>query len=246
MFSLDFGSIFSGGWQRFVNNIGSALLYAVVFIVGNFVLSIPFVIVLGPAFLTMIIGARRGASEQQLAAMLGGSLILLVIISIIVGIVSIGWTAGFVQVLKKLTLGEKPEFSDMFSQFGKLLQLVIFYILFAIAVGIGLILFIIPGIFLMIAWSQAFYLIIDKNMDAISAMKTSWERVLKDFWLVTGVLIVWYIIFLVLMWFFMFLNIIIPLIPMLIAYLFVMPFMLMILWALYFALFPRAEAQPTA
>ncbi len=235
MFSLDFGSIFSGGWQRFISNIGSVLLYSIIYIIGVIVLTIPFFIIVGPAFLSILLGLKRGA-------MLGGSIFLFIIIAIIVGIVGLGWGAGFASVLKKLVLGEKADFTDMFSQFGKLLQLVIFSILAYIAIAIGLIILIIPGLFLMIAWSQAFYLIIDKNLDAISAMKTSWDRVLKDFWTVTGVFILLIVIIAILS----FILGLIPILGQLVLNLFVVPFMFMVLWALYFALFPREEAQPTA
>jgi len=242
MFSLDFGSIFSGGWQRFISNIGAVLLYAVAYYVGIFILMIPMFIVMGPAILMVLLGASRGANQEALAAMLSGSLGLTIIIGIIVAIVSIGWCAGFMFILKKLALGQNHAFGDMFSQFRKLLQLIVLGIIFGVGVAIGTLLLIIPGIFLMVMWSQSFFLVIDKNVDAITALQASWKAVMPNFWLVLGILVVWYVIAFVAA---LVLNFI-PIIGALGFYLLVQPFLWMVLWVLYFALFPLGQEQLTA
>ncbi len=249
MFALDFGSVLGGGIQRFFTNIETVIFYTVLYLVGMFVLSLPMMFIVGFAVFLAMVGASRGASQLQLASVMAGSALLMIIVGIVIFIVSLGWFAGYLNALRKITLGQAPEFGDLFSQFGKLLQLIIFGILFYLGVFVGLILLVIPGIVVAVAWSQAFPLIVDQDMDAITAMKTSWNKVFQNFWIVFGILVVTFVCVFIVQLVLMAIAVI-PVIGMLIfmvaMYLFVTPIVMMIIWNLYFALFPKEpQAQPS-
>jgi hypothetical protein len=154
---------------------------------------------------------------------------------IIIGIIVLpAWIAGYFEVMKKLFHGETVEFSDFLAHFNKLGNLWVAFILIYLGIAVGTILFVIPGIIVMVLWSMAFFLIIDKDMDAISAMKASWERVKEEFWMVLGLIIV--------------LGIINGIGGMVfgVGVLLTMPFMMLVLWATYYVLFPSAEAAAAA
>lgn len=53
-------------------------------------------------------------------------------------------------------------------------SIILFFILYGIAVTLGLMLFIVPGIILALGWYFTSYLIIDKKMELMPAFKTSW------------------------------------------------------------------------
>lgn len=240
MFELSVGTVFGEGWNRFIKHIGQAVLYALIYLVGTIVVMIPFGIVVAA---TIGVGALMGATEgklSQFSGIAGGAMILALIFYIAALIVLAGWAAGFAHVLKKLLLGEQVEFGDMFSQFRKLLQLVIAGIIVGIVTGIGFIILIIPGVFLMTMWSQTYYLIIDKDMDAISAMSASWKRVWEHFWTVLGTVVLLVIAVGIVGTVLNF----IPVIGGLVNVLLLMPFMMMAFWVLYFALFPPPQAAP--
>jgi len=240
MFELSVGTVFSEGWNRFIKHIGQAVLYALIYGVGAFVVMLPFIVVVAATVgATALLGAAEG-KLSQLSGIAGGALALAFIFYIAALIVLAGWMAGFAHVLKKLVLGEEVEFGDMFSQFKKLLQLVIAGIIIGIATGIGFIILIIPGVFLMTMWSQTYYLIIDKDMDAISAMSASWKRVWEDFWTVLGIVVLLLIVFGAVGFVLNLLNAIMG-IGFIANTLLLTPLMMMAFWVLYFALFPPAE-----
>lgn len=85
----------------------------------------------------------------------------------------IGWTS----ICLKITKSEPAPFSEFFSNFGYLLNFVGVHILMGMVIGAGILLFIIPGIFLGIRLCFAPYLVLDQNMGPIEAMKASWGMV---------------------------------------------------------------------
>lgn len=246
MFELGVGPVFSDGWKAFAENIGKVLLFALFYFIGIVVAMIPITLILGGAFFTMILAGASGGKEasQMFAGLAGGTLFLFVIVYIVVLIALIGWYAGFAHGLKMIMSGGSPEFSDLFSQYRKLGNLILLGIILGVLIGIASIFLIIPGIILAVLWSQSYLLVIDKDMDAISAMSASWKRVASDFWAVLGVIVVLALAFGIVGS----LLSMIPVLGGLVDLFFLMPFAFMCIWALYFALFPPvpdAQAAPT-
>jgi hypothetical protein len=150
---------------------------------------------------------------------------------IIIGIIVIpAWMAGYIEVMKKIFHGEGVEFSDFMAHLNKLGNLWVACLLMYLGIAVGMFILIIPGIIVAVLWSMTLFLIIDKDMDAISAMKASWERVKEEFWMMLGLIIV--------------LGIINSIGGMIfgVGVLFTMPFMMLVMWAAYYVLFPKAES----
>ncbi|MDX1692410.1 MAG: hypothetical protein R3208_01520 [Ketobacteraceae bacterium] len=84
----------------------------------------------------------------------------------------------FIVCLKQLR-GQPVEFGDAFSQFGKTGKLILTSILMNIMIMIGMLLLIIPGIYLAIAYMMAIPLIVDRDMSPWDAMETSRKAITK-------------------------------------------------------------------
>ena len=110
----------------------------------------------------------------------------------LIGLVVAGPMIGglYALYLKKIR-GQPADLGDIFIGFGpKFGPLVAAYLLSLFLVMLGLILFVIPGIYLMIAWAFALPLIIDKGMDFWDAMELSRKMITKHWWKMFGLALV--------------------------------------------------------
>jgi uncharacterized membrane protein len=89
--------------------------------------------------------------------------------------------AGFFVVSAKLLQNRTPEFTDFFGGFNFFLQLVLLGVVTSVFIGLGLILLIIPGIYLMVSYLFALMFVVDRGLDFWPAMETS-RRSLQARW----------------------------------------------------------------
>jgi len=86
---------------------------------------------------------------------------------------------GFINIALKSIKGERAEFGDFFAVYPLYLVYLISNFLFSVAVGIGIILLIIPGIYLFVRLQFFGYYIVDKNASGtnviIESLQRSWE-----------------------------------------------------------------------
>lgn len=102
----------------------------------------------------------------------GGQFIMQVVSWILSAIVSIVLTRFLLNAYD----GKSTAFDVLLKLEGKMvLSMVLFFIIYTIAITIGLILLIVPGIIVAIGWYFASYLIVDKKMDLMPAIRGSWE-----------------------------------------------------------------------
>lgn len=87
--------------------------------------------------------------------------------------------AGFFIVSFKKMKNQKVEFGDFFTGFNYFLPLFLFTFISGIFIILGLILLIIPGLYLAIAYSFALPIIIDRKLDFWEAMEASRQVVSK-------------------------------------------------------------------
>jgi uncharacterized membrane protein len=99
---------------------------------------------------------------------------------------------GLINVALKIVRQEEFSFSDLFGMSRRILNLLAALILYGLAVGLGSLFLIVPGIILGIKLQYSPYFIVDKNMGPIEALKASWS-VTRDvklklflFWLLCG------------------------------------------------------------
>jgi hypothetical protein len=116
-------------------------------------------------------------------------LILMTVVSLAVGILTAGVLgpvvmAGFIQsIIRMMREGRAPRVEDLFSQMRLFLPLLGFSIVVCIAVGIGMMLFILPGLAIVMAVTfgclYVLPLMSDRRMGLVDAVKTSWQMALQ-------------------------------------------------------------------
>jgi len=98
-------------------------------------------------------------------------------------------TMGLVMIALKHSVGAKIELGELFKHYNKILPLFLGYLISTIAVIIGFLLFIIPGIYLSIAYVMAMILIVEKGMGPWEALETSRKAVTKKWFNMFGFMI---------------------------------------------------------
>ncbi|GHT32627.1 hypothetical protein AGMMS49574_16520 [Bacteroidia bacterium] len=101
----------------------------------------------------------------------GGSIIIQVI-SLFFGAF---FTLGFLKIILQALSGEEPQISAFQEQLPKLVTAFLATLLMIIIVVIGIILLILPGLYLSIRLQFAFYFIVEENVGVIDSFKKSWE-----------------------------------------------------------------------
>jgi len=86
--------------------------------------------------------------------------------------------------------GESFNVQEMFDAYRQTLQIILTNILVWVVVGIGFALLIIPGIIFACRLSMVSYLVMDKNLEAVEAVRTSWSMTAGFSWTIFGMGIV--------------------------------------------------------
>ena len=170
--SLDINYCFSQAWKYTKANLGSLIVFGLAYF-GISIVS------------TMVLGGIAQAVEgpaRQIVPGPDGSMVIVpgggpitIITNIIANIISIFLGLGAIRYGHRLVKGDTPEIGDLFSQGSKLLTTIGATIVFGIAVFIGFILLIIPGIYLILRLGFFQQAIVEKNLGAISSLKYSWQ-----------------------------------------------------------------------
>lgn len=115
----------------------------------------------------------------------GPRIVVLSFVSFIIGwMVSIFVTIATTKIGLRLSsaAGETAEISDVWSGYPRFLDFLIGSVLYGLLVTVGLILFIVPGIYWGIKYSMFGYCIIDKEMPPVAAMKESGKITMGAKW----------------------------------------------------------------
>ncbi|PSB17477.1 hypothetical protein C7B61_06615 [filamentous cyanobacterium CCP1] len=167
-YPTDIGSYLSRGWELFKRNVGGFIGYAA--LLG--LINIGFMLLSG----VVDWGREPEQSPSALASLLNG----------ISSVISIPLQAGFYIVAFKLAKQRPTTFSDFFRGFNYFLPLLLATIVSGILTLLGFLLLIIPGIYLMIAYSFVVPLILERKMDFWEAMETSRKVITKQWFAFLG------------------------------------------------------------
>ena len=88
--------------------------------------------------------------------------------------------AGFIIVVFMLFKGQEVQFSDFFKGFNYFLPLFLASLVMSILITLGMILLILPGIYLIVSYMFVSLLIVDYHMEFWQAMETSRQIVTKN------------------------------------------------------------------
>ena len=124
-----------------------------------------------------------GLFKQYHLGFLGFCLLYFVIQLVLNSIPVVGQVASFAvstpliignfMVAAKLLHRQTPEFRDFFAGFQYFLPLLLLTLVAGLFIGIGMVLLIIPGVYLAVAYMFASYLVIDRGLDFWPAMELS-------------------------------------------------------------------------
>lgn len=141
------------GWETFMKNIGFLLLVTIVSVIPN----------LMDTAINMLV------KEQIITLSQWADIIIRILFLFVEGILAM----GSMKIALKFCDGQAPEFNDLFSCFHLFLKYFLGSILYCLIVIGGLILLIIPGLIWAIKYHYFLYLIIDKELGPIEAIKRS-------------------------------------------------------------------------
>lgn len=145
----DVGAALSYGWKKFQANVGPLIAIVAVPVVINIVISI------------------IGIATRSIAIQL-----LLNVVSFVVSTVA---ALGITRAALMVTAGETPDFGRAF-QYDRWGEWFVFSIVFGLMVGIGLLLCLIPGLFVIAFFGLAPFFFVDQRMslgDALTASRTA-------------------------------------------------------------------------
>lgn len=156
------------------------------------IMGIPAIGGLCNVFLTGLIGA---IFKLLGGSILGGVLALLssTIVFILIGlasmVASLYFGTGWTIMNLKVAAGQEPELTDLKPEKEQFIRFSIVCLLATLGITAGMFLFVIPGIYLLLRWSFAPYLVLDADLTPKEALKQSWslsagyEKQLLLFWL---------------------------------------------------------------
>lgn len=90
-------------------------------------------------------------------------------------VIQLGLELGIIGVALKLLADQATKYSDLFTMYGLVPQFFLATIIGGIAVMLGSIVFVIPGIYIAVRLSQTAFLIADWKLSGVDALKKSWE-----------------------------------------------------------------------
>lgn len=130
--------------------------------------NLPFLIgILLVAFVIQAIPSWIGESVHK------NSRLLWVLFGVISGLIQMVVTLGFIRISLRLAAGEQGQFGDLFECYPLIIKYFVSSIIYGVMVTIGTILLIVPGIILAIKYQFYAYLLVDRKLGPIEAIKKS-------------------------------------------------------------------------
>ena len=156
------GAAISYAWSATMKNIGPLVVMTLVILVAQVVIQFGFS---------------------------GGKGVFALLLSIVTAVVSLILSMGLMRAALRVTDGGTPELSQL-TETDQLGPYIVQAILVGIAIGIGLVLCIIPGLIAAVLFAFAGYVVIDtRDGDAVGAIKRSFEIVKGNFGAVLGLFV---------------------------------------------------------
>ncbi|MEM7145868.1 MAG: GYF domain-containing protein [Verrucomicrobiota bacterium] len=189
---LDIGLCLSEGWRLTLQNFGKLILFGILYVV----------IVVGLTLVVEGFGYAVGAGEfagsfnesgVEIEASSGaspGGTAVYALLQIVENLVSVFLGIGAAIFGLKMVRRENPEISNLFAGGPHFWSVLLATILFVMMVMVGLLLLIVPGIFLAVRFGQFQWAIIDQNLGPIEGLKASWEMTKGNVWRLIGLWIV--------------------------------------------------------
>jgi phage FluMu protein Com len=169
---IEAGEVLSLAWELFKKNFGMLLAAFLIMVgiafavnmVGQFV---QFIIMIS------IVGFKGGAAPINDPSQLIAIYVPAIFFGIVNFAVNCYLQAGLNRLLLKVARGEKAEISDVFSGRRYFWRFVWANVLFTLMFYVGLVLLLIPGVFVALMFWPAMYLIVDRDVAVIESFRES-------------------------------------------------------------------------
>nr|WP_298144971.1 hypothetical protein [uncultured Pseudomonas sp.] len=173
-YDFNIGDLISESWQRLSGTkgiiIGGFVVFYVVLLVASFVLGG----ILG------LVGLSSGDDFSF------GGVIAEILIGIFASAVSYPFMAGLNMVGIRRAADQPVSFNEIFSHFGRTLPLLITAVVMMALVYLGMILLLIPGIYLSIAYILAIPLVVERGLSPWQALEASRKAISQHWFKVFG------------------------------------------------------------
>jgi hypothetical protein len=161
---VEAGDVINYAWEVWKNNLG-LLVGVLVTVAGiNWAISIGFGIIQA--------GVQQGMGGDEGEAV--GALISL-LANIVTNCVSIYLGIGSTQISLRLARGQNAEFGELFRGGPLFLPVLGASLLFGMAVGVGFLLLIVPGILVLLFFWPFYYLVVEQKAGVIESFSTGYE-----------------------------------------------------------------------
>lgn len=171
-YTISIGEIIREAWRRTSGNKGKILLALLIYFIALAIINIAIIFIL---FSVSI------AVNGRILALLYQALLIVANAPLMAGM----WMIGI-----KLARDEQVSVLELFAHFDKLVPLAITSLLVAVLTYVGMLLLVIPGIYLAVAYFLAVPLVVDKKLGPWQALETSRKAITKHWFEVFGLLIV--------------------------------------------------------
>ena len=159
---LDFSAIFSRAWEVATSNLGIVIGAILI----PFLISLPFV---GVDVVLTVASAELPASEK-LPYDLGSSAL-----NLVSSLISLYLQCGVIRIFWNLATGREASLGMILSEGHRFPAMLGSSILFVIAVGLGTLLLIVPGVILFLGLYFYSYCVIVEDKGPVAALQQSWE-----------------------------------------------------------------------
>ncbi|AWF83048.1 hypothetical protein BTJ40_20730 [Microbulbifer sp. A4B17] len=178
-YSFSIGETISEAWERTSGNKGTIWVGAILYGVATIAISLVAALITGGAAAFSL-----GSAPESTSAIAG------ILYQLIVTIGCAPLAVGMTMIGIKIARDEKTSGTEVFAHFDKIVPLGIATILLYLLVGIGMVLLVIPGIYLAIAYLLTMPLVADRNLGPWEALETSRKAITKNWFAFLGFFIV--------------------------------------------------------
>ncbi|MBN8429778.1 hypothetical protein JF535_02820 [Microbulbifer salipaludis] len=173
-YQVAIGDTLSEAWAKTKGNKGTVWLGVLLYFVASVAITIVAALVTGQSLTEPDTNVGVGSIVSDLIVMVAAAPL----------------AAGMIMIGVKIARNEAVSGTEVFAHFDKILPLALGMILMYLLIGIGFILLVLPGIYLMVGYLMMMPLIVDKNMGPWQALETSRKAITKHWFPVFGFTIV--------------------------------------------------------
>lgn len=216
-YEFSIGDTLSEAWSKVSGRKMSFFLAGLLYFVATIAISFVLQLVLGILGFGAVNLAGATPDNTGITALIAGALLAPLIISALV----YPMVGGIMMMGIKSAVDAPINPGMIFQQFGKIVPIFLCYLLMTILIIIGYLLFVIPGIYLTIAYALAIPLIVEKDLGPWQALEASRKAITKR----------WFTVFFL----FLLLGIIMVLamIPLMIGFIWAAPLMAIVIGVMY-------------